>query len=125
MNYPVQLPSQHWPDLTHVVTEDDTPVDNLFSEKEMRLLIAPLYLSKDRSFRVMSNVGLFNRRLVPIVSDVMLGVGVRSPDDLMIKGHRSWFIHIVGRAPDAAVEIVSNREGAKTPRSSSTTRLWA
>ena len=26
------------PDISHIETEDDTPVDNLFSEKEMRLL---------------------------------------------------------------------------------------
>jgi len=28
------------PDVEHLVTEDDTPVDNLFSEKQKRLLTA-------------------------------------------------------------------------------------
>ena len=32
-------------DLSHIVTEDDTPVDNLFSERQMRLLVESLYVS--------------------------------------------------------------------------------
>ena len=33
------------PGVEHLVTEDDTPVDNLFSEKQQRLLTEPLYAS--------------------------------------------------------------------------------
>jgi Uma2 family endonuclease len=33
------------PDVSHLITEDDTPVDNLFSEKQQRLLTEPLYTS--------------------------------------------------------------------------------
>ncbi len=118
MNFPISLPKERWPDLTHVVTEDDTPVDNPFSEKEMRLLTSPLYAtwsgpSGGRPFRVLANVGLFNLELVPIVPDVMLGLDVECPLDLMIKGHRAWFIHIVGKSPDVAIEIVSARDGGE------------
>ena len=49
------------PDLTHVVTEDDEPVDNLFSERQQRLLVDSLYASASwlQPFVAMSNVGLF------------------------------------------------------------------
>ena len=33
------------PDVSHLVTEDDTPVDNLFSERQMALLRETLYTS--------------------------------------------------------------------------------
>jgi hypothetical protein len=33
------------PDTSHLITEDDTPVDKLFSEKQQRLLTEPLYSS--------------------------------------------------------------------------------
>ncbi len=130
MNAPVSAPAvpageldwrdpSLWPDLTHVITEDDTPVDNPLAEKQMRLLTEPLYASwpgpgNDRPFRVLANVGLFNTvSRPPLVPDVMLGLDVRTPDDLMVKGHRAWFVWIVGKKPDAVVEIVSNLEGGE------------
>ena len=33
------------PDTSHLITEDDTPVDNFLSEKNQRLLTEPLYSS--------------------------------------------------------------------------------
>jgi Uma2 family endonuclease len=108
-----------WPDLDQLITEDDAPVDNPYSEKEMRLLTDALYCSwkgpgAGRPFRVLANVGLFNRGRNPcMVPDVMLGLDVRTPDDLMAKGHRAWFVWIVGKAPNAVLEIVSNREGGE------------
>ena len=33
------------PDISHLITEDDTPVDNIFSERQMALLRTALYLS--------------------------------------------------------------------------------
>ena len=33
------------PDVSHLVTEDDAPVESLFHEKQMRLLVEPLYSS--------------------------------------------------------------------------------
>lgn len=49
------------PCLDHIVTEDDTPKDNIFSEKQQRLLTEPLYSSWDpgRLFLATANVGLF------------------------------------------------------------------
>jgi len=39
------LPVELRPNVDHLVTEDDTPVDNVFSEKQQRLLTEPLYAS--------------------------------------------------------------------------------
>jgi len=33
------------PDISHLVLEDDTPVDNFQSEQQQRLLVEPLYSS--------------------------------------------------------------------------------
>lgn len=50
-------------DISHIVTEDDTPVDNL-SEKQQRLLTEALYSSwlapnGSKRFLAAANVGLF------------------------------------------------------------------
>ena len=50
------------PDIQHLVTEDDTPVDNMPSEKQQRLLTEPLYSSwagpgAGRPFLAAANVG--------------------------------------------------------------------
>ena len=102
-----------WPDLDAIVTEDSTSVDNPFSEKQMRLLTEPLYASwpgpgNDRPFRVLAKVGLYGMPTAPLVPDVMLGLDVRTPQELMVKGHRAWFLWIVGKLPDAVIELVSN-----------------
>jgi hypothetical protein len=52
------------PDVSHLITEDDTPVDNIFSEKQQRLLTSPLYdgwigPGNERKFVAFANVGLF------------------------------------------------------------------
>ncbi|MCP4695694.1 MAG: hypothetical protein GY862_02425, partial [Gammaproteobacteria bacterium] len=53
-----EIPPEAWDDL---VTEDDTPVDNLFSEKQQRLLTEALYASwqPGKPFAAMANIGLF------------------------------------------------------------------
>ena len=62
------------PDIRHIVTEDDEPVDNLFSEHQQRLLgdgIHEHWHSSDgQPFIAVSNVGLFYAvRTPPIVLD--------------------------------------------------------
>ena len=37
------LVPQEWPSVDHLVTEDDTPVDNFPSAKQQRLLVESLY----------------------------------------------------------------------------------
>ena len=111
------LPPELRPCVDNLVTEDDTPVDNMFSEKQQRLLTEPLYSSWDagRLFLATANVGLFYAvRQPPLVPDVLVSVDVEAPEDLMLKEHRSYFIWEFGKAPDAVVEIVSNTEGGET-----------
>lgn len=107
------------PSVEHLVTEDDTPVDNLFSEKQQRLLTEPLYASwpgpgQGRPFLAMANVGLFYAvEQPPFVPDMLLSLNVRCPADLWPKSHRSYFMWEYGKPPDVVVEIVSNRRGGE------------
>ena len=117
-NEPVYvLPAEFYPDVEHLVTEDDTPVDGIFSEKQMRLLTEPLYSSwtcpfGQHSFVAMANVGLFfDVHRQPLVPDVLLSANVVRPAEFRSKQHRSYFTWLYGKSPDVVIEVVSNREG--------------
>src|SRR5271157_4696211 len=116
---PQAIPVELHPVVDHLVTEDDTPADNVFSEKQMRLLTEPLYSSwaetaGERSFVVMSNVGLFfDVHRPPLVPDVLLSLKGKLPADIRAKRHRSYFIWEYGKPPDVVIEVVSNREGGE------------
>ncbi|MDW8239503.1 MAG: Uma2 family endonuclease [Acidobacteriota bacterium] len=107
------------PDISHLITEDDTPVDNLPSEKHQRLLTEPLYSSwsgpgEGRPFLVAANVGIFYMVRSPaIVPDVFLSVDVEVAPDWWQKEHRSYFLWEFGKSPDVVIEIVSNTEGGE------------
>lgn len=109
------LPPELVPDVENLVTEDDTPVDNIFSEKQQRLLTEPLYSSWDRSpFVVTANVGMFFAvGKPPYVPDVLLSLDVELPADLWPKRNRSYFIWEYGKPPEVVIEIVSNRTGGE------------
>ncbi len=124
----VTLPHDAWydvpvPDVSGLVTEDDTPVDNLYSEKQQRLLTAPLYAGwkappgdegAPGTFIAMANVGLFaTAKEPPLVPDVLVSVDVKVPDDIWVKEHRSYFVWEYGKVPDVVIEVVSNREGGE------------
>ena len=105
------------PDIATLVTEDDTPVDNMPSEKQQRLLTEPLYSSwvgpgAGRPFLAAANVGVFHQPRNPaIVPDVFLSLDVRVAENWWDKAHRSYFVWEFGKPPDLALEIVSNRQG--------------
>jgi Uma2 family endonuclease len=112
------------PDESALVTEDDTPVDNIFTEKQERLLTEPLYASwsgpppgedgQPRPFAALANVGLFwSPDESPVVPDVMLSLDVRLSSDFSEKKNRSYFIWRLGKPPDVVIEVVSNREGGE------------
>ena len=109
--YPLPSP----PDTSHLITEDDTPVENLLSEKHYRLLTEPLYSSwagpgQGRPFLVLANVGLFPVPRNPaIVPDVMLSLDVTAPED--VTRIRSYYMWEFGKPPDVVIEIVSNTKG--------------
>ena len=116
---PQILPPELRPDVSQLVTEDDTPVDNIFAEKQQRLLTEPLYSSGGdpsarRPFVAMANVGLFNSiHDPPYVPDMLLSMDVIVPADVWEKSHRSYFVWEYGKRPEVVVEVVSNREGGE------------
>jgi len=107
------------PEVRDLVTEDDTPVDNLPSEKQQRLLTEPLYSSwtgpgDGRPFLAAANVGIFFMlRSPPVVPDMFLSLDVDVAEDWWRKDHRSYFLWEFGKPPDLALEIVSNTEGGE------------
>ena len=100
----------------HLVTEDDTPVPNRFSEKQRRLLTSSLYDSWDgpgrgRPFMVCANVGIFlHPREDPLVPDVFLSLDVEEIQDPWTKEGRSYFIWVYKKAPDVVIEVVSHQK---------------
>ncbi len=120
------------PDVSHLITEDDEPVDSILSEKQQRLLTEPLYTSwagpppeqagtppdlgqpPQRPFVALANVGFFARPENPaLVPDVMLSADVQVHEDLSKKENRSYFLWKHGKPPDIVIEIVSNTEGGE------------
>jgi Uma2 family endonuclease len=105
------------PDVSNLITEDDTPVDNQFSEKQMRLLTESIHASWQPGFPfvAMANVGVYvalNRSA--IVPDVLLTTHVEPLQDLMNKEHRAYFSWMFdGKVPDVVIEIVSNTKGGE------------
>jgi Uma2 family endonuclease len=117
------------PDVTHLVTEDDAPVDNIRSEKNQRLLTGALYASwagpparEDdeaaapdgrRHFLAAANVGLFVSPTVPpIVPDVLLSTDVTVEALTATRDEkRAYLMWEMGKLPELVIELVSNREG--------------
>lgn len=111
------IPPEFLPKVDHLITEDDTPVDNMFSAKQQRLLVEPLYSSwmggsARRAFIADANVGLFaSDRQPALVPDAFLSLDVQLPADLWPKEHRSYFFWLYGKPPEVVIEVVSNRKG--------------
>lgn len=102
------------PDISDLVIEDDTPMDNFQSEKQQRLLVEPLYSSWSSGipFIAAANVGLFYAlKQDPLVPDTFLSLNVQMPADWSQKQTRSYFVWEFGKVPDVCIEIVSNRKG--------------
>ena len=108
--------------VAELITEDDTPVDNPFSEKQQRLLTETLYKGwtpppdeehpqGGRVFWGAANIGLFPVVKNPaIVPDVFLSLDVAAPDWPKV---RSYFFWEFGKPPDVVIEIVSNTKGGE------------
>lgn len=105
------------PDVSHLITEDGTPVGNIFSEKQMRLLTESIHTSWQPGFPflAMANVGVYvalNRP--PIVPDVLVKTHVEPHADPWEKDHRAYFAWTYdGKPPDVVIEIVSNTKGGE------------
>lgn len=107
------------PDLTHIITDDGAPVDNLHSERNMRLLTDTLYTSwpgpgDGRPFLAYANVGLFySVNKPPLVPDVLVSLDTIPPHEFIPddKYTHSYFVWYHGKPPDVVIEIVSNKIG--------------
>jgi len=109
--------------IENIVTEDDEQVDNLFSEKEQRLLAHNLYCSwtpppseeapeEKRKFLADSNIGIYRTPYdKPVAPDMFLTLDVETPFDWHARERRSYFIWEFEKPPDVVIEIVSNTEG--------------
>ncbi|MCI0525665.1 MAG: Uma2 family endonuclease [Acidobacteria bacterium] len=112
----------------NLITEDDEPVDNMFSAKQQRLLVEPLYASwtpppgeddedhsqGPRDFLADANVGIFfSIDQAPLVPDMFLSLDIKVNPEWFAAQHRSYFVWRFGKVPDVVVEIVSNRKGGE------------
>lgn len=115
------------PDISQIVTEDDAPLDNFPSERQQRLLVETLYASwqgpppdeegASRTFLAAANVGVFSTpSLPPLVPDVLVSLDVRLREPIWDKQNRTYFLWELGKAPDLALEVVSNRKGDELGR---------
>ena len=118
----IELPYDFDELVENLVTEDDEPVENLISDKQMRLLVEPLYSSwkpltdeetpQPRSFLAAADVGVFiTPYQSPIVPDVLLSLDVEPRRNFFEKKNRSYFVWEFGKVPEVALEIVSNKKG--------------
>jgi hypothetical protein len=107
------------PNLDELVTEDGVPVDNIYVEKQYRLLTEPLYSSwagpgEGRPFLALANVGWFHTwKQPPLVPDALLSLDAAPAGDLRTKEGRSYFQWLIGKAPEVVIEIVSDRRGGE------------
>lgn len=127
--------------VSRLVTEDDEPVDNLFSAKQQRLLVEPLYSSwtpppreeeegeatatTPRPFLADASVGIFFAvNQPPLVPDMFLSLDIAAGADRNADERRSYLVWDFGKVPEVAVEIVSNLEGEETGRKLRTYAEW-
>ncbi|OCQ89932.1 hypothetical protein BCD64_18500 [Nostoc sp. MBR 210] len=101
------------PDANLLITEDDTPVDNLASEKQQRLLVSSLYSSlQNQIFLAAANVGVYHTYTEPaIVPDVFVSFDVQTPENWWDKENRCYLVWKFGKSPELVIEIVSNKKG--------------
>lgn len=113
----IWLDPEDYPNVDHLITEDDTPLGNLFVAKQQRLLVEVLYgtpLFGERGFLADSNVGVFTSIHKPaIVPDVFLSVDVEPPPNVQEKRYRSYFLWEYGKPPDVVIEIISDLRGGE------------
>ena len=112
-----QIKKQTEIDYDSLVTEDDTPVDNFYCDKQLRLLPESLDNSWDRHapYIIAADVGIYDYNSVtPIVPDVFLSLDVEYAEQIWQKRNRCYMMNIFQKAPELVIEVVSNKEGGET-----------
>jgi Uma2 family endonuclease len=103
-------------DYDRLVTEDDTPVDNFYCEKQLRLLPESLANSwkRKKPYIVAADVGIYDYNPVtPIVPDVFLSLDVQYAEDIWLKKNRCYMMSIFRKPPELVIEVVSNKIGGE------------
>ena len=112
-------PPEVVPDLSKYQTEDNAPVDSFFHAHQQVLLVEQLVSSwpgpgDGRPYLITKNVGLFHTvNSPPVVPDVMLSLDVEFGRDQALPQNRSYFLWVVGKPPDVAIEVVSQTPGGE------------
>jgi Uma2 family endonuclease len=113
----IATPYPPHPDTSHLITEDDRPVDNRFSERQQRMLPHILHTSwhEAKPFEALSNVGLFSslQNEDVVVPDFLLSLGITPRPVTGSAEDRSYLMWVYGKAPDLVIEIVSNTVGGE------------
>jgi len=102
------------PDVSHLIIEDDTPLDNFQKEKQQRLLVEPLYSSWviDEPFIAAANVGIFSSDQEDgTAPDVFLSLAVSMPADWSQKQNRSYLVWRFGKFPEVVIARVTSWYG--------------
>jgi hypothetical protein len=113
-----EFPPECIPNVDDLVLEDRKAVENIFVERQYRLLTEPLYSSwrpspAGRSFLAVANVGLFFQMKEPaLVPDAMLSLDVKAGDPSR-RENLSYLLWVMGKPPDVVIEIVSDRRGGE------------
>jgi Uma2 family endonuclease len=103
-------------DYDSLVTEDDTPVDNFYCEKQLRLIPDSLHASWDRKepYIAVADVGIYDfNSVTPIVPDAFLSLDVQYAPDIWLKKNRCYMMNIFKKPPELVIEIVSNKYGGE------------
>lgn len=102
-------------DYEDFITEDDEPMDNLFSEKEQRQLVDTLQSSHidwtNRDFMACANVAIYYKPKKYIVPDMFLSMDVNHPQSWRENKHKCYYLWQMKKLPELALEIVSNEVG--------------
>jgi hypothetical protein len=119
----LELNFEEMPNLDDLGLEDDRPAGNVRAEKQERLLTESLYASwpgpgEGRPFQALANIALVYALKRPaLVPNVLLSLDVQPEADPAEKEDRSYFVWLRGKAPDVAIEFVTDlRDGECTAR---------
>jgi Uma2 family endonuclease len=115
-----RLAPEDYPNIDHLVFEDGKPVETRYIEKLYRLLTEPLitgwsHPQYGRRFLALANVGLFYNAAQHqvVVPDVLLSLNVEPVCDLWQRENRSYLLWVIGKPPEVAIEVVSDRRGGE------------
>jgi Uma2 family endonuclease len=107
------------PNLDDLITEDNSPTDSIYTEKQQQLLTESLYSSwhdpnEDRPFLALADVGwFFHMGEPPLVPDALLSLDAAPAGPLRSREGRSYFQWLIGKAPQVIIEIVSDHRGGE------------